>query len=226
MNTSSLHKKLKNFSLEDAIKIEESDRQFVALKNLSEKISDKWIYLWLIVANSVICYQLSWKWEDYWEEFSDYFWKIFLNKENFLDELKKFLKQCKNNKRFIDTKISRLEKIFLFFEDFFWKEKFFYQNMEILRAEIAKNMRQKKDAKTIVFAVKMFWYWARNIFDFEKYPEEIEIPIDSRLEKLFEKFWEWEKNSKIFYKKLSEKLKIPELHLDAILWVNYEELMR
>ncbi|MBT3727078.1 N-glycosylase/DNA lyase [bacterium] len=30
--------------------------------------------------------------------------------------------------------------------------------MEILRDELARTMKQKKDAKTIVFAVKMFNY--------------------------------------------------------------------
>jgi len=30
--------------------------------------------------------------------------------------------------------------------------------MELLRDELAKTMKQKKDAKTIVFAVKMFSY--------------------------------------------------------------------
>jgi DNA-(apurinic or apyrimidinic site) lyase len=97
-------------------------------------------------------------------------------------------------------------------------------------------MNQKKDAKTIVFAVKMFSYWARNIFWFREFPKEIMIPIDSRLEKLFYKFWPhpnpllWEergyKEIKNFYKELSEKLNIPLLHLDAILWVNYDKLIK
>jgi len=235
-----LFKKLEKYSISDAIKIEESDRQFIALKNLYEKIENKEVYLPLITANALICYQLSWKWEDYREEFSDYFWKnnplnppcqgenSWIDKKNFLEELKKFFENSKNNKRFIDTKKWRLDKFENFFEWnlFFWREKFFYENMEKFLEEISKIMNQKKDAKTIVFAVKMFWYWARNIFDFKKYPEEIKIPIDSRLENLFEKHNSGSyKNSKKFYEELSKKLKIPELHLDAILWVNYEELI-
>jgi hypothetical protein len=31
---------------------------------------------------------------------------------------------------------------------------------------------------------------------------------------------------KLFYYDLSEKLEIPEIHLDAILWVNYNNLIQ
>jgi N-glycosylase/DNA lyase len=54
-----LYNKLKQYSVSDSIKIEESDRQYVALKKLSENIKNKEIYLSLILANSIICYQLS-----------------------------------------------------------------------------------------------------------------------------------------------------------------------
>jgi len=254
-----LYEKLKKYSLDDTSKIEESDRQFIALRKLSEKISREniGIFLWLIIVNSLICYQLSWKWEDYWEEFSKYFLekfeKNFLNRKKILDELKNFLKNSKNNKRFISIKIWRIEKIEKsdFFQKFFSKDlsedlsEKFYQNMENLRDILSEKMNQKKDAKTIVFAIKMFWYWARNFFEFQKYPDKIKIPIDSRLENLF-KIYNYKydnleknlekkseknlekifKNSKIFYSELSKKLKIPELHLDAILWVNYEKLIK
>ena len=102
--------------------------------------------------------------------------------------------------------------------------------MEELVNVLSKTMSQKKDAKTIVFAVKMFSYWARNIYWLKYFPEEINIPIDSRLEKLYKKYENIEdinnKEIKEFYKNLSEKLNIPLLHLDAIVWINYDELMK
>ena len=56
------------------------------------------------------------------------------------------------------------------------------------------------------------------------------IPIDSRLENLYKKYENIEEinNKKIkeFYINLSNKLNIPLLHLDAILWVNYDELIK
>jgi len=58
------------------------------------------------------------------------------------------------------------------------------------------------------------------------------IPIDSRLENLYKKYEKLDNEVKIntkeikkFYINLSKKLNIPLLHLDAILWVNYDELI-
>lgn len=221
-----LYKKLKKYSIDDSIEVEESDRQYIALKNLYNNIINKEVYLWLILANSIICYQLSWKGEDYWEEFSVYFSKINIQKDDILKELWNFIKQSKNNKRFIDTKVNRLEKLKIFLKNFINNEEYFYDNMLILRNELAKSMKQKKDAKTIVFAVKMFSYWARNSFKKLNYfPENINVPVDSRLIALFEKYkWDYEDINK-FYFDLSKQLNIPELHLDALVWVNYNELI-
>jgi len=51
---------LKKYSLEDAIKIEGQDRQFLALKKLyqNKQFSDS-LYLFLILANALISFQLS-----------------------------------------------------------------------------------------------------------------------------------------------------------------------
>jgi N-glycosylase/DNA lyase len=45
-----------------------------------------------------------------------------------------------------------------FLEIFFKNEEKYYENMVLLQQELAKVMNQKKDDKTIVFAVKMFYY--------------------------------------------------------------------
>jgi len=55
-----LYEYLKKFTLEDALKIESQDRQFLALKRLyeSKKFSNE-LYLFLIIANALISFQLS-----------------------------------------------------------------------------------------------------------------------------------------------------------------------
>lgn len=238
-----LLEKIKNISTKDAIKIEQSDKQYISLKNLFEKLNSPlnptyqggyhlWqgnFYLALILANSIICYQLSSSWENYWEEFSNYFSKIEIKNQNeIIKNLATFIKQSKWNKRFIETKIKRLEKLNIFLQDFIWNEKYFYENMKVLQEKLAKTMNQKITDKTIVFAVKMFSYWARNVFDnFIQFPFDISIPIDSRLTNLYEKYNK-DKNITIekFYDLLAKNTQIPPLHLDAVLWVNYENLIK
>ena len=240
-----LYNKLKKYSIEDAIKFEEQDRQFLALKKLYQnwKIQDE-LYLLLIIVNALISFQLSWKWEDYWEEFWNTIHNSTLNSFIYLregevgeEEIKNMynffedlLKNGKNNRRFVDMKLKRVEKFLNWFS--FEKSEdleYFYKNMDILAKDLAKVMNQKIDAKTIVFAVKMFSYWARNVFWYlQNFPGNLMIPIDSRLENLYKKYnWEWSKREiKNYYIELSKKLNISLLHLDAILWVNYVELIK
>ena len=214
---------LKNYSLEDIIKIENSDRQFLAIKNLFSKLKNKSLFLSLVLVNALVCYQLSSKWEDYFEEFSCFFINNKVkNKQELLPIFKEFLKNSKWNKRLLNMKIKRLEKIMIFLDIFIWKEEFYYENMEILNIDLAKYMNQKLDAKTIVFAIKIFSYWARLYFDKMVYfPKSINIPIDSRLTAIYEKYCS-DKDCDIneFYKTLSEKLNIPPLHLDSLIWLN------
>jgi len=217
--------KLQKYTLNDVIKLEETDRQFLALKKLIGANKNKEETLALVISNSIICYQLSGTWENYWEEFSSYFLNRKITFNNIIWELSIFIKQSKNNKRFVDTKINRLKKLDFFLKDFSWKWEYFYSHMLELRNILANIMNQKNDAKTITFAVKMFWYIARNIYVFVPYPNEIFIPIDSRLTNLFEKYKEDYTDINKFYLDLSIILNIALLHLDAIVWINYEELM-
>jgi DNA-(apurinic or apyrimidinic site) lyase len=224
-----LLKVLWHVSIEDAIQTENTDLQFVALKKLYDNIKNKDFYLPLIIANSIVCYQLSSTWEKYWDEFSKAASEHnFKEKKDILEFFKNFLPNSRWNKRFVETKINRLIRLSPFLDKFFWNEESYYENMILLQNELAKTMNQKKDDKTIVFAVKMFYYWARNYFwKIIEFPFEIEIPIDSRLTKIYELYNEdKDLNIKDFYKILSRKLNIPELHLDAIVWVNFEKITK
>jgi DNA-(apurinic or apyrimidinic site) lyase len=88
-------------------------------------------------------------------------------------------------------------------------------------------MNQKITDKTIVFAVKMFGYAGRNIFGYvEYYPDILLLPIDSRLRKLFEIYGSGEQNIEEYYRNLSKQLNISPLHLDSLLWVNYDKLVK
>lgn len=218
-------KLLENHSNKTSIEIQKQDFQYKSLEFLNNNFKDENIYD-LVLANSIICYQLSSTWEAYWEEFWNYF---STNKpKNIINDLKIFIKNSKWNKRFVDTKSKRLDKLTNFLEIFSQKRDFYLNNLVILRDELAKVMNQKTDAKTIVFAIKMIWYVIniKQKVDFV-FPYEISIPIDSRLTNLYEKFNDNpDLEIKDFYKKISEITNISPLNLDAIVWVNYEEFMK
>ncbi len=225
-----LYQLIKRFNIEDAIKIEFEDKQFLALKKLydNKKFSDE-IYLFLIILNSIVSYQLSWKGEDRWEEFSEALISCRLNiKENIYSFFEKLLKEGKNNKRFVNFKLNRITKAINFWEKFKNKSYQYYEDMIKLAQDLASFMNQKIDDKTIVFAVKMFWYGARLVYGkINIYPYWLMIPLDSRLKQLYElNFWQKdnEKVIKQYYLNLSHKLNIPPLHLDSILWVKFSSL--
>ena len=93
-----LYSKLKRYNLQDALYIEKSDRQFLALQDLwrSKKLNRE-NYLSLILSNSIVCYQLSSTGENYWEEFSQYFSEndFYFYDDGIINELKKFLEESK-----------------------------------------------------------------------------------------------------------------------------------
>ncbi|XLQ19569.1 MAG: N-glycosylase/DNA lyase [Candidatus Moraniibacteriota bacterium] len=228
-----LYDELKQYSLDDAIDFEKSDRQFLALEKLHDnKLFDDVNYLFLTIANALVCYQLSGKGEDYWEEFGvalegqriDDFSDI----EMFFED---FLPASKNNKRFVNIKLKRIQKLEKFYNEFLQNAEIYYADMNKLVHDLSNIMNQKSDAKTIVFSIKMFSYSARNVFGYlEYFPKDMMIPIDSRLENLYKKYNTdidhiSKKDIQEFYMNLAKKLNIQPLHLDSILWVNYDELM-
>ncbi len=217
---------LKQYTLKDALDLEKQDPQYKALEKLFLDLKDKELFFWLILANSIVCYQLSSSWESYWEEFTEKAWKWHF-KNDIISFLKDFLPKSKWNKRLLEIKIKRLEKLKVFLDLFTLKVDYYIDNLLILRDDLSKVMNQRKDAKTIVFAIKMIMYWIRIIGIEKEWHDicKINIPIDSRLTNIFEKYKDDYVDIRKFYFDLSEKLDIPEIHLDAILWCNYKKLV-
>jgi len=202
-----LYQKLRGLTVEDAIRVEEQDRQFKALKRLYERVKNPELFLKLTVINALLSYQLQMKGEDYWEKFSDFF-----SEKPEVGAFPEFLE--KFNRRFLSAKLKRFEKVRKCVETLFKKHTVteIGKNLKLLVEELSECLNQRKDAKTVVFAAKMFMYGYRIVFG--KDPEgleEIEIPLDSRLKKLLPSVKEW--------RELSDRLGIPPIHLDALVWV-------
>jgi len=197
---------LKEFTPSDIKEIEESDRQYRALKELYLALKDRELFFKLVLLNSLLSYQLQMKGEDYWEKFSSFF------KENPLEEFEKFLSLY--NKRFLPSKLKRYKRalkcVNLLFERYSLEE--LGKELPLLVKSLSECMGQKRDAKTIVFAAKMFTYAYRIVFN--TYPKglwEVEIPLDSRLKKILPSLKKW--------REVSEKVGIPPILLDALIWV-------
>lgn len=227
-----LYNLLKEYTIDDAISLENNDPQYKALDNLHNSIIDKKQFFSLILVNSLLTYQLSSTGEEYWEEFSICADKYFCNKQFNTNQtcifFKDFLPTSKWNKRLLNMKLIRITKIELFLEQFISNLEKYLENLIILRDDLSTAMKQKTDAKTIVFAIKMLLYWKRiaNLETPINIIKQITIPIDSRLEKIFEIYKEEYTDIKKFYRDLSIKLDIPEIHLDTILWLKYKELTK
>ena len=210
---------LGELGLECARLIEERvDLQFDALKNLRENLKDDGLFMKLVIANSLVSYQLSGKGEDWWWEFSKYF------SDNppagsISKAYSEFLPNSKTNRRLVVGKTRRLERVEPFLNSLSLDDlmEYYFNGMERLRDDLARALGSKRSAKTVVFAVKMFGYAGRIAFDkFVPYPMAIEIPDDVRINTYTRRFTNEPPVS--FWNRIAEKTGIPPLHIDSILW--------
>ena len=209
---------LRSLGIESARLIEERiDLQYTYLKNLQRKLEDNEVFLKLIILNALVSYQLSTTGENWWREFSEYNWND-ISKGDIIEEYITFLSNSRGNKRLLNGKIKRIYKLKYYLKDISLRKfKYYYNNMNALREGIAKELNTKSYSKTVVFAVKIFGYGSRMVFDeFIPYPYNIEIPKDSRIEKYTKKLTN--KDVLKFWNEISIETGVPPLHIDSILW--------
>ena len=200
---------VKKFSKDDILQIERDDPQYKALERLYDSLKDKLLFVRLTVINALLSYQLNMKGEKYWNCFADFFSEK--RKAEFFPE---FLR-CYNY-RILNGKLKRYEKVREVVFCLLRTENdilYFSRNLDEFLEKLSKLLNQKKDAKTVVFAVKMFIYAFRVAFDEDIFaPSGIMIPLDSRISKI--------SKDKDFWRRLEKETGIPLLHIDAILWLS------
>ena len=196
---------LSKFSIEEILYFEENyDLQYRYLRFLYKNIKNQDLFLKLIVINSLLAFQLSYKGEKFWKIFSIYFSKhnddIYNNFLSFIDLY---------NRRYKEIKIKRLNRIYNWIKD---KDLLIYKDDLVkFNSEIAKVMGQNIYNKTIVFSTKIYGYGLRIIGYKIIFPFEIFIPIDNRIGKI--------SKDKNYWIKLSKEINIPLLHIDSLIWI-------
>ena len=240
---------LQQFSFEQIVAIEQQDRQFLALKQAWEAIRKSLsknndinkagdVFLLMVIYNALISYQIAWSGELWREEFSLFLIKEFpALHESFVWENPRFdlwynlMTTSRYNKRLYNLKVKRLEKFQKFVKPLKtqslskkWSVFLsYYQDMNRLLIEIAESMKMSTSAKTMTFAVKMFGYAARLVYDeFIPYPMWIKIPVDSRISLIVKHMGiEWNDEVQKYFQSLAEEFDVPPLHLDSLFWIEY-----
>lgn len=188
-----LVEKLKEVGLQGALAVEERDPQLHAVSYLLRR---KPHATPLVVANALVSYQLSMKGEEYWWAFA----KAIAGGQS----LKEFLREY--NRRLLPAKLQRLEK-----SRNVWEKVSPATPYEELYLSLYAIFGPQK---TVSFAVKMLGYAKRALGRQEPFPFSIPLPYDSRMERLSKALGvrkeEWQE--------LAERVGIPPLHLDSLLW--------
>jgi len=201
-------KEIKKFTYQDLLNLEQYDLQYQSLESLFSVLKNKELFLKLITVNALLSYQLTMKWEKYWFCFADYF-------KNWTTNIKKDFQVFlwKYNKRLLQAKLKRLDKIMLFVDSLDLEKLEHYRNYQTdFLQELAEAMGQKKDAKTIVFCVKMFIWWWRIVWKDTIPDKNIFIPLDNRLLKI--------SKDKKYWLNLSKETWYSLLLLDTLLYIS------
>lgn len=233
--------KLSSLGLESALKIEEVDPQFQAVRLITSKMNFG-PALTLIVLNSIISYRLSGRGEDYWNEFALYVSRA--DEPKSLVEAVKlmlgFLSTSKINVALRAPKTSRLLRastVSVLEPDRIVNQA---RNLRRFAEALALSLKSRWSSKTIVFSLKMICYAYRARYGRAFVaPFNIPIPVDSRVAKLswtsgvidvegaslrrwgdvVEAVMSRPRVAQRAWSAVAKKSGIPPLHLDSILWL-------
>lgn len=231
---------IQQFSLDDVLAIEHSDKQFLVLQEAwnsidSQELSDKELFVFLVLQCALVGFQIAGSGPLRWEEFAQ---KIQQDRyvlkqlqHNNIDRWYQFLTTSKYNKRLYNNKRKRLEKFLIAYNAMVanrWLLSY-HDDMTNLWTQLSTTMKQDQHTKTVAFAVKMYGYATRIVTNtFIHYPMNIVIPLDSRLRRIAiqqNSNYSTAKDTMIidYYQRLAEEYEIPPLHLDSLIWIDYRE---
>jgi len=158
--------------LEDA---EVVDPQMRAIEEIARKYGRFSAAAFYALAVAAISYQLSAKGETHWRLAASY------AQSNPLEDLRRFASSSPSLKFARSARLSRVEKIAKLWPQFEARLGEYSRDLELLRREIASALSADSDSKTVVFAVKMFYYTAKAFGIRVEVPLRIPLPVDRRV---------------------------------------------
>ncbi|MCD6428681.1 MAG: N-glycosylase/DNA lyase [Desulfurococcales archaeon] len=220
---------------------EEADPQMKAAQKLCSVSS--YLTPLLLAINACVSYVLAGRGEEYWSSFADYVASAGRCPSTYLEVtelVKEFVSESKYHRLARAAKLSRLSKLarcsaLKRFED---PHAEFVTNPRSLLRVLTDCLKSSGHAKTVVFAVKMYYYGVKACLGIDLVlPDEVEVPVDRRVaylaytsgmlevsggtsrEEVIRKLMVQAEVVRLVWDRVAKLSGIPPLHLDAPLWI-------
>jgi len=235
---------LKSLGLNHIHIIEREDPQLKSLVELSKSLRNVELVPVVSLLNGVISYRLSCKGEDYWAEFSRSVVRYLSDKDP-SSAVISFLESSKCNRLFKEVKKARIIKLrnLGFIDELISNLSIYSRDLKRLWLLLANSLGSNKDSKTVVFAVKMFYYgWFASFNEWLSIPKEVPIPLDVRVAKATLNSGLLKVNNlkhpKLInrlisgtyrrmainaWRLVSELSCIPQLNIDSVVWLSFND---
>lgn len=166
---------LREFGRENVRVLEDLDPQMNTAKMLVSCCSE--VASIAMVANAVVSYVLSMRGEEYWSRYGEWICREQpRNVAEVIDSVKRFVKLT--HRIAVKAKIARLERLSRCHNVLSALET---RDLELVWKTLARCLGTSPDAKTVVFAVKMFYYTLKVRGVEPEIPFTIPIPVDRRV---------------------------------------------
>ncbi|RLG87132.1 MAG: hypothetical protein DRO15_05295 [Thermoprotei archaeon] len=228
---------IRSLGLEFFKSIEIIDPQFNSLSRLCSFCNPKLVPL-LGIVNALVSYALNCRGEKYWNEFCSHMalhCNSINNIESAISSVIEFLQISQCNKLYKEAKVRRLKKLLLCKNIEIVLQKQCHEVLagKLLQKTLAKCLGTEQELKTIVFAVKMYYYGYKACLKTDLVlPMDIPIPVDRRValitctanlidadckdiktvmksSDIVRKIWSY----------IAELSGVPALHLDSFIWI-------
>ncbi len=156
-----------------------NDPQYIAIDRINKSL-ERSVSVLLVIGNSIVSYMLSSRGEDYWTVFAEYMSSRDIGLNNLYEIHSSFL--LKYNKFNYRDKLRRIHRFYTssFASKLSVNPTMYCSDLLSFNRSLAKVLGNREDAKTIVFATKMYLYYCLANGLKPDVPQKLSIPVDRR----------------------------------------------